>query len=177
MFGRRRVRGPVGNNIDDEFGFTGRVRRERSVWCRVVVHNGRDPGVAATVATLKSERPQMRVVHEPENTGCAGGWNRILAADPAAPWWLVVNDDIAFPPGALRNIASRVWAREQAEPDAGHYKFWYQHGASGWSCFALMARAVRRVGTFDENIFPVYFEDEDCAPPCLAAQTLSTAGR
>ena len=143
----------------------------------VVVHNGRDPGVAATVATLKSERPQMRVVHEPENTGCAGGWNRILAADPAAPWWLVVNDDIAFPPGALRNIASRVWAREQAEPDAGHYKFWYQHGASGWSCFALMARAVRRVGTFDENIFPVYFEDEDCAPPCLAAQTLSTAGR
>lgn len=135
----------------------------------VVVHNGRDPGVAAAVATLKKERPQMRVVHEPENTGCAGGWNRILAADPAAPWWLVVNDDIAFPPGALRNIASRVWAREQTELDAGHYKFWYQHGASGWSCFALMARAVRTVGTFDENIFPVYFEDEDCAHECCSS--------
>lgn len=40
-----------------------------------------------------------------------------------------------------------------------HYR--YQHGATGWSCFALTARAVREVGTFDENIFPVYFEDQD----------------
>ena len=24
-----------------------------------------------------------------------------------------------------------------------------------------MARAVREVGTFDENLFPVYYEDED----------------
>jgi GT2 family glycosyltransferase len=37
----------------------------------------------------------------------------------------------------------------------------YQHGASGWSCFALTARAARAVGRFDENIYPVYFEDED----------------
>ena len=37
----------------------------------------------------------------------------------------------------------------------------YQHGATGWSCFALTARAVREVGTFDENIYPVYFEDQD----------------
>ena len=138
----------------------------------------------------------MRVVHEPENTGCAGGWNRVLAADPHAPWWLVVNDDITFPPGALRNIAARVWARLDTQPDAGHFKFWcqhtprvvlglgqglelrlglggragpnpgltltrYQHGASGWSCFALTARAVRAVGRFDENIYPVYYEDED----------------
>ena len=127
----------------------------------VLIHNGMDPGVAAAAATLQREQPALRVVHEPENTGCAGGWNRIIAADPNAPWWLVVNDDITFPPGALRNIASRVWARLDTQPDAGHFKFWYQHGASGWSCFALTAHAWRAVGSFDENIFPVYFEDED----------------
>lgn len=127
----------------------------------VVIHNGQDPEVAAAIELLQAERPLMRVVHEPTNTGCAGGWNRIISANASAPWWLVVNDDIAFPPGALRNIASRVWSRVSSKPDEGHFKFWYQHGATGWSCFALAARAVREVGTFDENIFPVYFEDQD----------------
>lgn len=127
----------------------------------VVVHNGNDGEVGAAVAQLQQERPTMRVVREPINTGCAGGWNRILSANVSAPWWLVVNDDIAFPPGALRNIAARVWKRVRTRPSEGHFKFWYQHGATGWSCFALTARAVEQVGTFDENIFPVYFEDQD----------------
>ncbi len=129
----------------------------------VLVHNGEDAEVGAAVATLQRERPAMRVVRVPENSGCAGGWNRIVGANLTAPWWLVVNDDIAFPPGALRNIASRVWARvrSRAHADEGHFKFWYQHGATGWSAFALTARAVREAGRFDENIYPVYFEDQD----------------
>ena len=126
----------------------------------VLVHNGQDAEVSAAVETLRAERPQLRVVAVPSNSGCAGGWNRIIGANTAAPWWLIVNDDIAFPPGALRNLAARVWARAD-NADAGHFKFWYQHGATGWSCFALMARAVQRAGTFDENVFPVYFEDQD----------------
>ncbi len=36
-----------------------------------------------------------------------------------------------------------------------------QHGATGWSCFALTASAVKTIGTFDENIYPVYYEDQD----------------
>ena len=89
----------------------------------VLVRNGEDADVAAAVETLKRERPQLSVVSVPDNSGCAGGWNRILAADLQAPWWLVVNDDIAFPPGALRNLAARVWARH-AEPTSAHFKFW-----------------------------------------------------
>ena len=132
----------------------------------VLVHNGDDEEVGAAVEVLKRERPEMRVVRVPENSGCAGGWNRVLAANPAAPWWLIVNDDIAFPRGALRNIAAAVWGRlgrpqARDEPKHGHFKFWYQHGSTGWSCFALSARAVADVGTFDENIYPVYWEDQD----------------
>ena len=126
----------------------------------VVVHNGEDAQVAAAIATLQLERPAMRVIRVPENSGCAGGWNRILAADSDAPWWLVVNDDIAFPPGALATLAATVWQRVATRPTQGHFKFWYQHEATGWSCFALTSRAVREVGTFDENVYPVYFEDQ-----------------
>ena len=74
----------------------------------VVVHNGDDPEVGGAIATLQRERPTMRVVREPINTGCSGGWNRILAANVSAPWWLVVNDDITFPPGSLRNDPSSL---------------------------------------------------------------------
>ena len=35
----------------------------------VVVHNGVDEGVAAAIETLQRERPQMRVVRVPENSG------------------------------------------------------------------------------------------------------------
>ena len=126
----------------------------------VVVHNGKDPQVGAAVETLQLERPAMRVVRVPENSGCAGGWNRIIAANSGAPWWLVVNDDIAFPPGALATLASEVWHRVETQPKQGHFKFWYQHNATGWSCFALTNRAFQATGTFDENIYPVYFEDQ-----------------
>lgn len=127
----------------------------------VVVHNGIDPEVGSAISLLQQERPGMRVVRVPDNSGCAGGWNRIIQADETAPWWLVVNDDIAFPPGALATLAARVWERVRTQPAEGHFKFWYQHAATGWSCFALTQRAVAEVGHFDENIFPVYFEDQD----------------
>ena len=39
----------------------------------VVIHNGEDEEVSAAVKLLQAERPLMRVVREPINTGCAGG--------------------------------------------------------------------------------------------------------
>lgn len=127
----------------------------------VVVHNGRDPEVAAAVETLQRERPAMKVVRVPDNSGCAGGWNRIISAAAAAPWWLIVNDDIAFPPGSLAKLAQSVWPRVRTRPSEGHFKFTYQHNATGWSCFALTRTAVLHAGVFDENVFPVYYEDQD----------------
>jgi GT2 family glycosyltransferase len=56
----------------------------------VVIHNGDDAEVGAAVALLQRERPALQVVREPVNTGCAGGWNRVLAANSSAPWWLIV---------------------------------------------------------------------------------------
>ena len=58
----------------------------------IVVHNGVDPAVAEAIVQLQQERPAMRVLHEPDNSGCAGGWNRIVAANLSAPWWLVVSE-------------------------------------------------------------------------------------
>ena len=55
----------------------------------VVVHNGEDVSVADAIATLQRERPKLRVVRVPDNSGCAGGWNRIIAENAKArchPW-------------------------------------------------------------------------------------------
>eukprot|EP00966_Prymnesium_polylepis_P035620 827230-Prymnesium_polylepis.1 len=51
----------------------------------VVVHNGRDSQVARAIETLQQERPAMLVVRVPENSGCAGGWNHIIASRSSSP--------------------------------------------------------------------------------------------
>ena len=109
----------------------------------VLVHNGDDEEVGAAVSA-EARRPEMRVVRVPENSGCAGGWNRVLAANPAAPWWLIVNDDIAFRGARCATSRPRcasspaAGARAEARPlqilvSAGIYRL---------VCFALSAHAI-----------------------------------
>ena len=87
------------------------------------------------------------------NAGVAGAWNEIITLFPA-PWWLIVNNDIAFAPGDLQKMAEAV----DAFPAAG--MLYGNHGAS-W--FGITAAAVEQAGLFDINIFPAYLEDCDMA--------------
>jgi hypothetical protein len=134
----------------------------------VIIHNGRHPGVATVLQRLRTEHPEWTIESHPENLGCAGAWNRVLAADPDAPYHLIVNDDIRFFPGALgRFHASAI--RHIADVAAGRSNrvilfpthgdlMWY---SPPWSCFAILRHAVQTVGRFDENFWPVYHEDYD----------------
>lgn len=89
------------------------------------------------------------------NAGVAGAWNEIIKLFPA-PWWMLVNDDIAFTPGDLRKMAECV-DREIADL-AQMPALVYGHAAS-W--FAITPFGVSRAGLFDENIYPAYLEDCD----------------
>ena len=73
----------------------------------MVVQMGDDAEVSAVLDDLKANYPQLSgliVVKLPKNLGCAAGWNRIIIENLAAPYWFIVNFDIAFPPGALKKI-------------------------------------------------------------------------
>jgi GT2 family glycosyltransferase len=92
------------------------------------------------------------------NLGVAASWNFIIRARPAANWWLIVNADITFGDGDLERL---VDAMDKPGPRVACL---YQFGA-----FGINADAVDTVGWFDENFFPIYFEDNDYRRRCYLA--------
>jgi len=92
------------------------------------------------------------------NMGVAASWNHIIKANMNAPWWLIVNNDVKFEPGILQRLVEEVTDEPAVwRIEMGNESTWGSH----FGAFAINAGAVERVGWFDENIYPVYWEDTD----------------
>lgn len=91
------------------------------------------------------------VLPMPFGLGLTGAWNLIVKATPYAPYWLLVNDDAEFAPGALEKIAK--------EADPATISFMSIN--TKWSCIALGEEVVAKVGLYDERFYPLYFDDND----------------
>jgi GT2 family glycosyltransferase len=87
----------------------------------------------------------------PHGLGYGGGLNLIVKSTPFAPYWLLVNDDTVFQPGALQKIA------DQVDIEAINFLSIMPK----WSGFVLGEGAVLKAGLFDERFHPIYFEDND----------------
>ena len=90
-------------------------------------------------------------IQVPHGLGYGGGLNLIIKTTPFAPYWVLVNDDSVFSPGALEKIASRV------DTEAINFLSIMPK----WSGFVLGEGAVLKAGLFDERFHPIYFEDND----------------
>lgn len=91
------------------------------------------------------------LIQVPYGLGYSGGLNLIVKTTPFAPYWLLVNDDTVFQPGALKKISERV------DTDAINFLSIMPK----WSGFVLGEGAVLKAGLFDERFHPIYFEDND----------------
>jgi GT2 family glycosyltransferase len=87
----------------------------------------------------------------PHGLGYGGGLNLIVKTTPFAPYWVLVNDDTVFQPGALQKIA------DQVDTEAINFLSIMPK----WSGFVLGEGAVLKAGLFDERFHPIYFEDND----------------
>ncbi len=90
------------------------------------------------------------VVHLPHNIGVGASWNLVFQLTPRAPWWLIVNDDVAFGPGDLARLSS-VMDDEEAKIAM----------LLGFAAFAINQAALEKTGFFDGNLHPGYCEDND----------------
>lgn len=99
-------------------------------------------GANGNIRTVTFSQPSF-------NLGCGGSWNHIIRHRPAGPWWLIVNADIEFAPGDLERLTLAMHPNPMVAT-------LFEFGA-----FALTPAAVDRVGWFDENLHPMYFEDND----------------
>jgi GT2 family glycosyltransferase len=91
-----------------------------------------------------------RVLHLPTNQGVAGSWNLGIKLLPFEPVWFFSSADTEYKPGALANLA-------KAKPSEITLCNSFPH----WQTFAIGEEVVRQIGLFDENLFPIYFEDND----------------
>lgn len=91
------------------------------------------------------------LIQLPHGLGYGGGLNLIVKTTPFAPYWVLVNDDTVFQPGALQKIADKV--------DTESINF--LSIMPKWSGFVLGEGAVLKAGLFDERFHPIYFEDND----------------
>jgi hypothetical protein len=83
------------------------------------------------------------------NLGVSASWNLIIKASPWAPWWCISNSDIEFEQGDLNRLEGNIL------PGPGIYQM------DGFAAFAITREAVAKIGLFDENFVPAYYEDND----------------
>jgi GT2 family glycosyltransferase len=97
------------------------------------------------------------LVRMPGNLGVAASWNFVIKSTPRAPWWALVGFDIVFAPGDLARLATHM------ETVGGVALL------GTFSAFGIDRAAVERVGWFDENFIPAYYEDNDFDYRCRLA--------
>lgn len=100
---------------------------------------------------------KITVCHLPANLGVPGAFNLIIKSYINSPSWLIVNYDVAFGPGFLKEMAEKA-----SDPEVGMV-----HGKAGdfdlpsWDVFLIKDWVVQQYGLFDENLSPAYCEDAD----------------
>jgi len=94
---------------------------------------------------------KMWVIQVPFGLGLVGAWNLIIKSTPYAPYWLLVNDDAHFQAGALEKL--------NAEIDDQAINF--LDCVPEWSAVAFGQGMIEKVGLYDENFYPLYFDDND----------------
>lgn len=100
------------------------------------------------------------VLRVPENLGVPTSWNLGIKATASAPWWLIVNADVAFAPSDLARLCEAM-----ADPSPKVVNL----VSGGFAAFAVNRATVERVGYFDENYHPAYCDDADYEYRCKLA--------
>ena len=85
----------------------------------------------------------LHICHLPTNIGCPAAWNLIIKSYMMAPYWIIVNDDVSFGPGILKEMYDTV----QQDPEIGII-----HGHEGdfrvgsWDLFLMRDHLVAKFG-------------------------------
>lgn len=125
---------------------------------------------------------RVHIIHHDTNKGCGGGWNAGLDFGKANGFthFAILNNDILVGPNTIQAMYDRMKKggvmltsavdvmREVIVPqqvlDASqpvNNKDESESPHPNFSCYMIDADTVAKVGMFDEDFFPAYFEDND----------------
>ena len=92
----------------------------------------------------------------PANIGVAASWNLALKMAYDRPYVLICSDDVLWPEGAM----------DKFEEKSGEDRLLVSSTWPHWCAFTIGMGVVSKVGSFEENYFPAYFEDKDYERRC-----------
>eukprot|EP00798_Chlamydomonas_sp_ICE-L_P019047 gene19047-25647_t len=96
--------------------------------------------------------------------GVSESWNAIMMEVPDAPWVFIVSLDIEFAPGSLQRLAHHAWEDwDKNQLDQAFIEYCNQELSGGYSAFVMSRTMISKLGLFDENIYPAYYEDTEYA--------------
>jgi len=96
--------------------------------------------------------PKVTVIRPGKNLGCAGSWNWFIQNVPEKR--IIMNDDILFGTDSLRMFEDNLVDNWFCYPESNS-------GLNSFSFFYLPNSIISKVGLFDEEFYPAYFEDND----------------
>lgn len=128
----------------------------------VIINNNGKGEIDSELDNLKNLNKKyidkIKICHMPSNIGCSGAWNLIIKCYMNSPYWIIVNDDVSFGPGLLKEF----YEKAESDPNIGmiHAKPGdFDLGA--WDLFLIRDHIIKKFGLFDENLYPAYCEDAD----------------
>lgn len=127
----------------------------------IINNNGRgelDDDLALLTKIPHKYVRSVKLVNLPGNIGCSGAWNLIIKSTLTAPYWLIVNDDVAFKPGLLKEMNEAMTGDPEVglvHPSGGDFDL------GAWDLFMIRDTVIDSHGLFDENCYPVFCEDSD----------------
>jgi len=102
------------------------------------------------------------------NTGVSGAWNEGMrrALADGYEYAIITNDDVTFEKGAIEEIYS-ILKETDATLVSANQNMWFKGDeryvpGADFFCFGInIPKLINNCGSFDENFFPAYFEDND----------------
>jgi len=98
------------------------------------------------------------------NIGVSRGWNYIIE-NFESDYWLISGDDNYFLEGSLKNISNFMENNKSQNYVFCGFGMTNNtnkiYDSAGFSSFILTKNILNKIGLFDENIYPAYFEDND----------------
>lgn len=112
----------------------------------LIIDNGAELETLSTNEYVK----KLTILKMPSNQGVAGSWNLGIKCFPFEPVWFFSSADTVYLAGALEALSKASAEKITLAAQFPH-----------WQTFGIGEDAVRKIGLFDESIYPIYFEDND----------------
>lgn len=123
------------------------------------------PYMEECIATIKVPRENILLIdNTSQNIGVAASWNKGIEQmrERGCKWLILLSASVRFGEAGMQDFIDVI---EKTTDD-----FMACEPSHGWHCIAIRSTVFDRVGTFDENFYPGYFEDTDFGYRCGLAE-------